>query len=181
MKTIHLIFMVFVMGTAIGCSSVYDVQYDFDQKTDFSQLLKYDWLPTPGGADIDDINIARVKKAVNAELQAKGLRLTSQDPDFRIAEHMGAKEKVQTNNWGYAYGPYNGYWGGYWGSGGVSEYRYEEGTLILDFVAADTNKLIWRGAAKAEIDGMNTPEKKDKLVTEAVQKILKNFPPKDGQ
>jgi hypothetical protein len=169
------------MGAMLGCSTVYDVQYDFDQQADFSRLLKYDWMPTPEGANIDDLSIARVKKAVNADLKAKGLQLTSQDPDFFIAEHMGAEEKVQINNWGYAYGPYNGYWGGYWGNGGVSEYRYEEGTLILDFVDAETNKLIWRGAAKAEIDRVNTPEKKDKLVAEAVQAILKNFPPKSAE
>ena len=62
---------------------------------------------------------------------------------------------------------------------GVSEYRYEEGTLILDFMDAKTNKLIWRGAAKAEIDRVNTPGKKDKLIAEAVQKILKSFPPQN--
>ncbi|MBW1891017.1 MAG: DUF4136 domain-containing protein [Deltaproteobacteria bacterium] len=181
MRTIFLVLMVCVAGAVAGCSSVYDVKYDYDQKTDFSRMQAYGWLPTPEGADMDDISIERVKKAVNTELKAKGLRLSSQDPDFLIAEHMGAEEKVQINNWGYAYGPYNGYWGGYWGNGGVSEYRYEEGTLILDFVDAETHKLIWRGAAKAEIDRVNTPEKKDKLVAEAVQKILESFPPQGAQ
>jgi len=187
MKTIFLVLMVCVAGAVVGCSSVYDVKYDYAQETDFSQMQTYDWLPTPEGADINDISVERVKKAVNAELKAKGLQLSSQDPDFMIAEHMGAEEKVQINNWGYAYGPYDGYWGGHWGRGGsgasrgVSEYRYEEGTLILDFVDAETNKLIWRGAAKAEIDRTNTPEKKDKLVAEAVQKILKSFPPQGAK
>ena len=74
MKTIFLILMVCVAGMVIGCSSVYDVQYDYDQETDFSQLQTYDWLPTPEGADIDDISIERVKKAVNAELKAKGFQ-----------------------------------------------------------------------------------------------------------
>lgn len=185
MKTIFLVLLVCVAGMPIGCSSVYDVQFDYDQKTDFSQLQAYDWLPTPEGANINDISVERVKKAVNAELKAKGFQLSSQNPDFMIAEHMGAEEKVQINNWGYTYGPYDGYWGGHWGRGGsgasrgVSEYRYEEGTLILDFVDTETNKLIWRGAAKAEIDRVNTPEKKDKLVAEAVQKILANFPPQN--
>ena len=177
MKTMVLIWMICIAGVLIACSSVYDVQYDYDQQTDFSSLRAYDWLPTPEGADIDDISVERVKKAVNAALKAKGFSLAPQAPDFLIAEHMGREEKVQINNWGYAYGPYTGYWGGYWGNGGVSEYRYEEGTLILDFVDADTNKLIWRGAAKAEVDRVNTPEKRDALVAEAVEKILKHFPP----
>ena len=172
-----LLAMVLCIGAAIGCSRVYDVQFDYDQETDFSQLKSYGWLPTPEGVGIDDITIARIQKAVNIELAARGLILDAQNPDFRIAEHIGSEEKVQINTWGYSYGSYKGYWGGYWGHGGVSEYRYEEGTLILDFVDAATNRLIWRGAAKAEIDRMNTPEKKDALVAEAVQKILKNYPP----
>ena len=175
-----IIILGFILA-AMACSTVYDVQYDYDQETDFNGLRTYDWMPEPSDADIDELSIARVKKAVNAALTEKGFQMTSVNPDFFIAEHMGSKEKVQISNWGYAYGPYNRYWGGYWGSGGVSEYRYEEGTLILDFVNAETNRLIWRGAAKAEIDRVNTPEKKDKLVAKAVDKILANFPPEKQQ
>ena len=40
----------------------------------------------------------------------------------------------------------------YQGPGHVAAYRFEEGTLILDFVGAKTKQLIWRGSAKAEID-----------------------------
>ena len=177
MKKGIILLMAFLLGTVIGCSRIYDVQYDYDQGKDFHQLKSYGWLPTPEEADIDDLTVARIQKTVNAELQDRGYRLVAQGPDFLIAEHVGAEEKVQINNWGYTYGPYHGYWGGYWGHGGVSEYRYEEGTLILDFIDAGTHNLIWRGAAKAEIDRVNTPEKKDALVAEAVKKILKNFPP----
>jgi len=38
--------------------------------------------------------------------------------------------------------------------------------------------MIWRGVAKADINNVDTPEKKEKLINEAVQEILKNFPPK---
>ena len=78
---------------------------------------------------------------------------------------------------GWQGGCEGGYWGGYWGPGGTSTYEYEEGSLILDFVDAKSKKLIWRGAAKAEVNRVNTPEKAEKLISEAVQEILKNFPP----
>ena len=43
---------------------------------------------------------------------------------------------------------------------------------------AKSKKMIWRGAAKAVVDPSNTPEKREKLINEAVNEILKNFPPK---
>ncbi len=64
------------------------------------------------------------------------------------------------------------------GGPGVSTYEHEEGSLILDFVDAISKKMIWRGVAKAEVQNVDTPEKKEKLINEAVQEILKNFPPK---
>jgi hypothetical protein len=178
MKAIHAFFILLLMGLVVSCASVYDVQHDYDKQADFESLKTYDWMTVPEKADIDNLNVERVKKAVNAELQAKGLMMTSNNPDFLIAEHLGKKDKVQVTNWGYGYGPHGGYWGGYWGPGGTSTYEYEEGSLILDFVDAKSNKMIWRGVAKAEIDNVDTPEKKEKLINEAVQEILKNFPPK---
>ena len=177
MKSIKAIGMLFLLFAAAGCSTVYDVQFDYNTKTDFANLKTYNWLPVPEKADIDSLDAMRVQKAVNAEMQAKGLRLTSGIPDFLIAEHLGRKEKVSVRDWGYNYGPYAGYWGGYWGPGGVSTFQHEEGSLILDFVDPQTKQLIWRGSAKAEIDDVRTPEKREALINEAVQKILKNFPP----
>jgi hypothetical protein len=177
MKAIRAIFVLFFIGFTISCSTIYGVQHDYDKQVDFTNLKTYDWMPIPEKAGIDTLSIQRVKKAVNAELKSKGLMKTSDNPDFLIPEHLGKKDKVQVTDWGYGYGPYGGYWGGYWGPGGVSTYEYEEGSLILDFVDAKSEKMIWRGVAKAEIDNANTPEKKEKLTNEAVQEILKNFPP----
>ena len=174
MKAIHAFFVLFLMGFVVSCSTIYGVQYDYDKQADFNSLKTYDWMTVPEKADIDSLKVERVKKAVNAELQAKGLMMTSNNPDFLIAEHLGKKDKVQVTNWGYNYDQY----GMDLGPQGVDTYQYEEGSLILDFVDAKSNKMIWRGVAKAEIDNVDTPEKKEKLINEAVQEILKNFPPK---
>ena len=179
MKAIHAFFVLFLMGFVVSCSTIYGLQYDYDKQADFKNLKTYDWMTVPEKADIDSFAVERVKKAVNTELQARGLIMTSNNPDFLIAEHLGKKDKVQVTNWGYGYGPhYGGYRGGYWGPGGTTASEYEEGSLILDFVDAKSKKMIWRGVAKAEVQNVDTPEKKEKLINKAVQKILKNFPPK---
>ena len=178
MKAIHAFLILFLMGFVVSCSSIYGVQHDYDEQTDFASLKTYGWMPVPEKANINNLNVERVKKAVNAGLQAKGLMMTSNNPDFLIAEHLGKKDKVQVMNWGYGYGPHRGYHGGYWGPGGASTFEFEEGSLILDFVDAKSKKMIWRGVAKADVINADTPKKKEKLINEAVQKILENFPPK---
>lgn len=188
MKTINTFLVLFFMGFFISCSTVYDLHYDFDKNANFTSLKNYDWMPTPEKPDINSLDIERVKTAVNAKLKANGFMMMSDNPDFLIAVHLGKKDKVRVVNWGYDYGPRMGYRGGFWGPRGyraddwgprgVSTYPYEEGSLILDFVNAESKKMFWRGIAKTELDNVNTAEKREKLINGAVEKILGNFPPK---
>ena len=178
MKVINTVFVLLFMCFTVSCATIYDVKYDYDKQAIFESLKTYDWMTVPEKANIDSLNVERVKKAVNAELQAKGYIMTSNNPDFLIAEHLGKKDKVQITSWGYDYGPYDRYRGGYRGPAGISTHEYEEGSLILDFVDSKSKKMIWRGVAKAIVDTANTPEKREKLINEAVQEILKNYPPK---
>jgi hypothetical protein len=177
MKNFKIGFVLLFMCSAISCASIYGVEHDYDKQVDFKRLKTYNWMAVPEKADIDSLSAQRVKNAVNAELRGKGLMMTSDNPDFLIAEHLGKKDKIQVTDWGYDYGPYGGYWGRYHAPGGVSVQEYEEGSLILDFVDAKSKKMIWRGAAKAVVDHADTPEKREKLINEAVHQILKNFPP----
>ena len=182
MRAINAFFILFFLGFTFSCASVYDVQHDYDKQANFANYKTYNWMAVPEKAGIDSLVVERVKNAVNTELKAKGLMITSKNPDFLIAEHLGKKDKVQVTDWGYGYGPYGGYWGGYWGPrGGVSTYEYEEGSLILDFVDAKSKKLIWRGAAKAEVQDIATPEKSEKVINEAVKEILKTYPPSSSK
>jgi hypothetical protein len=169
----HRLTCLIVAALAAGCAQIYGVQHDFDRQYDFSGLRTYDWMAVPEKSGMNTLVVQRVQRAVNAELQARGYILAREGPDFLIAEHIGSKDKVQVENWGYGYGP----WGGHWGANRVSVYQYEEGSLILDFVDARSKKMFWRGVAKAEVDRIDTPEKSEQLINEAVQKILEAFPP----
>jgi len=178
MKAFHAFWVLFLICFMVSCASIYGVEHDYDKQVDFANLKTYDWMSIPEKANIDSLSVQRVKSAVNTELKGKGLMMTSDNPDFLIAEHLGKKDKIQVTDWGYDYGPYRGYRGRYPTTGGISVSEYEEGSLILDFVDAKSKKMIWRGVAKAVVDRADTPEKREKLINEAVQEILKNFPPK---
>jgi hypothetical protein len=163
---------------AAGCSSV-SVSHDFDSQADFSKLRTFSWIDAPETTSdsvqkelqTNSLVEGRVKNAVNRELAAKGIRETQENPDFLVAFHTGVEDKTDIQSWGYGYG--------YWGmrGGGVSTIHYQEGTLILDFIDPKSNNLIWRGVGKKVVSQKTSPERSEKEINNAVEKILKKYPP----
>ncbi len=176
MKAIKIFFVLSFIGFTVSCSPIYDVKYDYDQQANFSDLKTFDWMQLPEKAGINSLVVQRVKKAVNAELKAKGLMMTSSNPDFLIAEHHGKRDQLQISDWGFSRGHRYRY-----EPARVSVYAFEEGSLILDFVDAKSKQLIWRGSAKAQVDNIDTPEKNEKLINAAVKEILKKYPPSSSK
>jgi hypothetical protein len=150
----------------ISCSTVYHVAYDYDRGTDFTKLKTYGWLPLRPEDQISKLSEKRIQTAVNNQLGSKGYKRVSKNPDFSIVAKVGTKEE-------------------YWYGSGYYGYRYahkiEAGTLLLDFVNQRDNRLIWRGEAAGVLDDSYSSEKLDKLVSTAVEKILKDFPPPYSQ
>jgi hypothetical protein len=173
MKLSSLFLIVFFTSSIISCSPIYSVSFDSDENIDFIQLSTYNWMPIPKEANINNLDESRIKNAVNAELKAKGLKLTSNNPDFLIAADIITKEKLRITQWGYpyyySYRLYNGFLS-------VDSYQYQEETFILNFIKPASKKLIWQGSARVAFDYADTPERRDKLIKEAMQKILQNFP-----
>ena len=52
------------------------------------------------------------------------------------------------------------------------------GTLVLDMYDPSSKQLVWTGRATKTFDPGNSQEKKQKNLDKAMQKLLKNFPPK---
>ncbi len=181
MKDLWKFYASHLLVLVVGCSSIYGVSYDYNKYANFARLRTYDWLPfTANDEDrqnekIDSISLRRIRTAVSNQLASKGLEVSSENPDFLIAVYLKTKERLSVINYGgpYVY-PYYGY-GPYGGTSTIVQ--YEEGTLLLDFIDSKSKQLIWRGSAKSDLDSVPTPEKREKMITEAVQKILENFPP----
>jgi hypothetical protein len=55
---------------------------------------------------------------------------------------------------------------------------FEEGTLVLDVVDPKSDELIWRGVVQARIDDAAPPEARESRLNSAIQRLMKNFPPK---
>ena len=149
-----------------SCSPVYHVSYDYDRGTDFTKLKTYSWMPLRPEDQISKSSEQRIQTTVNDQLDSKGYKRVSKNPDFSIVAKVGTKDE-------------------YWYGSGYYGYRYahkiEAGTLILDFVIPRENRLIWRGEVAGVLNDSYSSEKLDKLVSEAVEKILKEFPPPSSQ
>ena len=56
--------------------------------------------------------------------------------------------------------------------------EFNEGTLALDVVNPETNRLMWRGTAKTRINVDVSDRKQEARINKAARKLLEQFPPK---
>lgn len=160
-----------------ACSGI-STSSDYDPSVDFTSFATYDWIDTEGD-DIDNISNSRIRNAVDDALAARGLRKDVTNPDLAVGYQVTTAERRSYNTvntgWGGGY-----YWGG-WGMGmGTSttyENTWEEGSLIVGLFDVSSKNLVWTGTATAALDPSRSPEERQKLVDDAVAKMMKDFPP----
>ena len=164
MKTIGVLLGLLLMVVTLGCHTqkvVYpDVDYDYNINTDFSDIKTYTWYPTSGGVKINHLTIARVKNAVDTNLQAKGMKLSSHEPDFYIVLYGGTSQEYSTR--------WRGWDDNLW---------FNEGRIKLAFFDTQTNKVIWWGETRADVFFYMEPEEREKVVDDAITRILAKYPP----
>jgi hypothetical protein len=158
------------------------VSYDFDKTANFASYKTYahkDGTPV-GQKLIDD----RIVNAIDAAMAAKGFTKADANPDVFVVYHIAfdKQKDISTFSSGYGggYGPYGWGWGGGW-AGGTSTTQVRDiviGTLVIDLADAQKGQVAWRGIGVKEIQTQAKPEKRDKSITNAVNKIFKNYPPK---
>lgn len=167
-----------------GCSGV-EVHTDFNGAVDFSQYKTYYWAKTP--TTRNPIMAERIVADVDGQLAAKGWRKVPEEKaSAAVASHVTAREqeRIDTmyNNMGPGwYGPGGGAGGMGWAGAGMSTSTvtyYTVGTLIVDVLDAKTHQGIWHATAEGTVsnDAQDVREK----ITEAVQKMFKDFPPFRG-
>ena len=177
MKSIRLLIISSLMVVAFGCSTV-SYQYDYDPGVNYTGLKTFNWRSVSVQENIHTLNVKQIQKAVNAQLEAKGCKVTSDNPDFLISMHVTKEERRDVQAWNYTNSGRAMLHGGpYAANTQFDVYQYEEGTFILDFVDAQSRELIWRGIAQGEVRNYSSPVKRNERLDEVVQKVLSNFPP----
>jgi hypothetical protein len=161
-----------------------DVRYNFDSKADFTKFKTYKWVDIKGADHVNQLVEKQIRDAVDAELPKKGLQKTETDSaDLYVAYQtaIGTEKQFTSYNTGWGYGPG---WGGGWYGGGMgstmttgSTSTIYIGQLALDMYEAAKKDVVWRGTVSKTIDPKAKPEKQQKNLTKAIEKLLKNYPP----
>lgn len=162
-----------------------DVRYDFDKDKDFSKYKTFKWVEIKGADLPDELTQKQIMAAIGTELARKGLTRTDSDnADLYIGYQtaIGSEKQFTAYNSGWGYGP--GWGGGWYGYGGMmttTTYGATStiyiGQIDLSMYDAVQKQLVWRGTASKTLDPKAKPEKKQKNLTKAVTKLLKNYPP----
>jgi hypothetical protein len=170
--------MGFGAALLVGACSGISTTTDYDPQVDFSGFSTYDWVDSQG--EVDNITSSRIRQSVDAAMVAKGFTQSSANPDLAISYQVSSAERRSFNTvnagWGGGYG-----WGGGWGMGmGTStttENVWQEGSLILGIFDAATKNLVWTGTATTDLDPSRSPADRQKVIDEAVTKMMADFPP----
>jgi uncharacterized protein DUF4136 len=153
-----------------------DVKVDFDKAANFGAIktfsvkLETGWgNPLSEKRVVDEITQALTEKGWTKAEDGKG--------DAAVVLH-GATEQKKNLNTFYS-GGYGGYgwrgFGGGMGSSTTTVSEYTVGTLVVDIFDAKSKQLMYRGTATDELS--DKPEKNQKKLAKASDKLFKDFPP----
>ena len=159
----------------IGCrvATAQEVQGNFLLGTDFSKYHTYKWVSIEGRAQPNQLVDAQIEHSVDSQLASKGLTKTDNDKADLYVEYQIAVDQLQQwKGYGTGGGPL---WGG---MAHAALTTMDAGTLILDMYDTTAKQLVWTGTATKTLDPSGNQEKNLENLDKAMQRLLKNYPPK---
>jgi Domain of unknown function (DUF4136) len=166
------------MFLLVGTLSAQQVKTDYDRSADFGKYKTYSWehVKTQDQLDVD-----RIKSAVNAALTAKGWTQVDSGGDVSIIAIQMTHDQQTLNTF------YDGFGGGWgwrrFGGGGFGGFgdattttdTYQVGTVVVDLFDTKTKQLLWRGTTSDTLS--NNSSKNIENLNKGVEKMFRKFPP----
>lgn len=173
----YFVLAVVLLAVGAGRVAAQTVSYSFDKNANFLNYKTYKWVSIPGAQQLDELTADQLIGTLETELAKKGLKKSlSDNADLYIGYQIarGSLKQLTNSNAGLTY---EGGAGGSSGTGGATT-TVHSGQLVLDMYDSASKKLVWRGVVSHSIDADAKPDKKQKHMDSAVEKLLKNYPPK---
>lgn len=167
-----------VTATALVFSScaTMNVSSQVQRDLSFSQYHTFEW-GEPDTLPADDPRLAtpffrdHLEGAVERALAGKGFAhaASAAVADLLLHYHASIDERIDVNRTDSRYG--------YQGTGGVTVNTFEAGTIVIDVVDTNTNRVVWRGWAQQDLGGaIDNPDQLADLIDEAVSRMMARFP-----
>jgi len=189
MRRFRPLFLASGFLAVLACASPMRIHTDRDSSANFSAYRTFAWIgPGPlarakqgseNKSAVSALDDKRIRGAVNRILEARGYRLVAKpaEADLVVAYSVGAEDKVRVHETPmmgpiYPY-PASYRYGAWYGGSTVSVQQYTQGTLTLEFYARKTEQAVWVGWASKRLSRSDDSQE---LISEAVTKILANFP-----
>jgi hypothetical protein len=172
-----------VLATA-ALARAQDISYTALPGTDFTKYKTYKWIRIEGAKPLDSITDSMLRQSIEAQLAKKGLtKIEDDNADLYIGYQAAIDEERQWSSYssgGYMWGyggmyPYGGYAGG--GITTTTSELIRIGTLTIDIYDRAKTQLVWKGGATKTLDSKTTPEKRQKNIDKATEKLFKKYPP----
>jgi hypothetical protein len=185
MKVYLQLFALLTLLIFSACANV-KVSQDYSPEADFSILQTYSWKSKEqkktGNARIDNPLLNnRIRSTVERYLEEKGYqKVAGGSPDVYISYEYIIDSKIVSEGSSFGFGvgrSTRGRHGGVSLSSGGNVTERDEATLIIDFMDASTDDLIWRGSGTRRTTQHSSPEQKNREINELVENILNQFPP----
>ncbi len=163
----------------ISCMPVRVVDYQKQSETDLKQYKTYAYAsieePENKGPFFEE-NVTILKKAIDKEMAARNYARVETGADLLINIGSSIEEKVQTRETDFRTDgmQYMGQRNYHWETEEVEVDRYKEGTVALDFIDIEKNKLVWRGTVAGTVT--NNRKKIEARINTAIENLFKKFP-----
>lgn len=168
-------YLVFLFAATLGLTSCspFQVKSDYAETANFNNYKTYKLRIDD--LNLNDIDKDRVLNEVSKQLQLKGLKVADA-PDLIVnlkANHKNVKDIVEGNRYGM-YGGF-GYGGFGFGINRTFSRNYNQGSLMIDLIDAQSQKLVWQGVGSGI--SVDSPRSKQTQIPEIVAEIMANYPP----
>ena len=179
MKTTRLFGALLVMAVVAACSPMFDVSYTNDPDADFKSYVTYSLMKNEPGQvspDADQKWGSRRKvmqetlvSALNKQMQALGFKLDEKNPDILVAYYVGVRKEVFVANFGYDYA---------FTADNADVQTVQDGSMRIDLVDTEKKQVVWSGEGHGAVNTDPTEDMIRQNVDRAVEKIMKQYPPK---
>ena len=174
-------FVSILLGTIVlfifGCSTVRIISTEGAPGFSLSNYQSFDFFRVDAGTDpMPEFNqrIEWIKEELKNQLESRGVMQSSTDPDLEVNIGIAVVDKMQTRDTDIRSDAMR-YMGGQnyrWESQEVEVGAYQEGTVVIHFVDAEDDILVWEGIAQSVVVEKEKNSKKN--IAAGMKQLFKN-------